>query len=240
VTPELQNKLNKYALINRKYQLFDKTQFLSTFSKIETEYLAKAWQYGSDEIQNKEIIKNANELPRKGKKEVSNRLLKFNSDTDDLFYYLNSKFDVKELKLDEEQIERRLRNTLAKRHQKILEAEIKKEERSRKIQEKVTEVKRKVISGVMMAIIPVLIVGFLFGSRIIDGFTPVDVLTNRIYEREVYEFSGSICRDGSTSHSQGRGTCSWHDGVRHKFYEGQHKLTKQECRILAKERSWID
>jgi len=200
VTPELQKKLNKYALINRKYQLFDKTQFLSTFSKIETEHLQEAWQYGSDEIQNKEIIKNASEISRKGKKVVSNRLLRFNSDSSDLFYYLNSKFDVKELKLDEEQIERRLRNTLAKRHQKILKAKIKKEERSRKIH----------------------------------------VLTNRIYEREVYEFSGSICRDGSTSHSQGRGTCSWHNGVRYEFHKGQHKLTKQECRILAKERSWIE
>ena len=109
-----------------------------------------------------------------------------------------------------------------------------------KNKEKLNKIKSKIISGITIAFIPIVIVGFLFGSRIIDGFTSVYVLTERIYEREVYEFNGSICRDGSTSHSQGRGTCSWHDGVRYKFYKGQHKKTKNECRIEAKKRSWIE
>ena len=108
------------------------------------------------------------------------------------------------------------------------------------MKEKLSRVKEKIVSGIATAIIPVIIVGFFFGSRIRDGFTSVDVLTERIYEREIYEFSVSICRDGTTSHSQGRGTCSWHNGVRYKFYKGEHKLTKQECRNLAEERSWID
>ncbi len=29
-------------------------------------------------------------------------------------------------------------------------------------------------------------------------------------------------------------------GVSYKFYKGEHKLTRQQCRSLAEERSWID
>lgn len=233
---EIQDKLNKYCLINRKYQLLNETDFISKFTNIKTEYLNKAWEYSCGEIQNSEIIKNTLELPKNGKKEITNRLQKFNFVSSDLYFYLNSKFDVKEFKLDDERIERRLRNTLAERHQKILKAEIKKLKRK----EKLSRVKEKIVSGIATAIIPVIIVGFFFGSRIRDGFTSVDILTERIYEREIYEFSGSICRDGTTSHSQGRGTCSWHNGVRYKFYKGQHKKSKEKCRIEAKERSWIE
>lgn len=233
---EIQNKLNKYCLINRKYQLIDEMQFSSIFSYIKSDYLKKAWEYSYTEIKNDEIIKNTDELPQNGNNEISKRLQKFNFISSDLYFYLNSRFEVKEWKLDDERIERRLRNILAERHQKIIKAEIKKSSK----QQKLKEVKDKIISVTALAFIPILIVGFFFGSRIRDGFTSVDVLIERIYEREVYEFDGSICRDGTISHSQGRGTCSWHNGVSRKFFKGQHKKSKQECEIEAKERSWIE
>ncbi|WP_281239926.1 hypothetical protein [Flavobacterium praedii] len=233
---EIQNKLNKYCIINRKYHLLDEKQFLSMFSNIKIEHLKKAWEYSFVEIQNKEIITSYVELQKNRKKEFSNRLRKFNFNSSDLYFYLNSEFDVKELLFDDEHFERRIRNALAKRHQIIIKTEIKKLKR----QEKLREIKDKIISTIAITFIPILIFALLFVSRIRDGFTSVDILTERIYEREIYEFDGSICRDGKISHSQGRGTCSWHNGVYRKFHKGQHKKSKKESRIEAQERSWIE
>ena len=175
-------------------------------------------------------------LFRSGEAEISLKLQKFNFESNDLYYYLNSKFDSKELKLDEEQVERRLRNILALRYQKIILDEINKLKRK----EKLIQFKEKVFEIALASIFPIIIFSFFFGTRIIDGFTTVDVLTERIYEREIYEFNGSKCNDGSTSHSQGRGTCSWHGGVDYKFYKGEHKYTLEECRKKAKDLSWIE
>lgn len=236
MTSKIQDNLNKYCLINRKYQILNDTEFYSKFSNIKIEFLKTAWDYGLNEIQNDEIIKNAVELPKQGKKEIEKKLRKFNFSGSELFYFLNSKFEVNELKLDDGQIERRLRNILAIRHQKNLNSEIKKLNRK----ERLNEIKDKILSGILTSIIPLIIIGIIFGSKIRDGFTSIDVLTERIYEREIYEFNGSICRDGNISHSQGRGTCSWHHGVQYEFYKGQHKKTRSECRIEAKEISWIE
>lgn len=233
---EIQDKINKYCLINRKYQLLDESNFTLKFSKIDIKDLKLAWKYGCDKIQNDEIIKDSKDLPKNGKKDISQKLQKFNFESNDLFYYLNSKFEVKELKLDEEKVERRLRNILALRHQKIILTEINKLKRK----EKLTQFKEKVVGIATLSIIPIIVIGFFFGSHIRDGFTTVDVLTERIYQREIYEFNGSKCNDGSTSHSQGRGTCSWHDGVNYKFYTGEHKYSLEECRNKAKDRSWIE
>jgi len=61
------------------------------------------------------------------------------------------------------------------------------------------------------------IVGLFFIPRIIDGLTPVEVLTEKIHEKSKYKFDGSVCNDGHISHSQGRGTCSWHQNGKITF-----------------------
>lgn len=81
---------------------------------------------------------------------------------------------------------------------------------------------------------------FFFGSRIIDGFTSVETLTERIHERSKHKFSGSKCNDGWTSFSQGQGACSWHNGVDYEFYKGEYTKTIDECRQEAEELSWLD
>ena len=90
-----------------------------------------------------------------------------------------------------------------------------------------------------ISIVSLILITIFFGSRIRDGFTDVNVLTERIYESSVYEYNGSKCRDGTNSHSQGRGTCSWHKGVLFTFYKGQHKKNKSQCKLEARKRSWI-
>ena len=81
---------------------------------------------------------------------------------------------------------------------------------------------------------------FFFGTTIINGLTSVDTLTKKIHERSKYKFSGSKCNDGSTSYSQGQGTCSWHDGVDYEFFKGDYAKSLEECRNEAKGLSWRD
>lgn len=233
---EIQDKINRYSIINRKYHLIDESSFYLKFNKFNIENLKLAWEFGYNKIQNNEIIKDTKELSKNGKEEVSKRIQKFNFESRDLFFYLNSKFDTKELKIDEEQIERRLRNIIALRHQKIIVNEINRLIRK----DKLNQIKERFVGISIIAIIPIIIIVFFFGSRIRDGFTSVDVLTERIYEREIYKFNGSFCNDGSTSQSQGRGTCSWHDGVAKEFHNGEHIYTIDECREKAKKISWIE
>jgi hypothetical protein len=37
---------------------------------------------------------------------------------------------------------------------------------------------------------------------------------------------GAVCNDGSTSHSTGRGTCSWHGGVDHYIDTSEISISK--------------
>ena len=80
---------------------------------------------------------------------------------------------------------------------------------------------------------------FLFGARVVDGFTPVEKLAEKIHERSKYKFSGSKCNDGFVSFSQGQGTCSWHDGVRYEFYKDEYSKTWEDCLNEAEKISWL-
>ncbi|MCG8796685.1 DUF3761 domain-containing protein [Tenacibaculum finnmarkense] len=233
---KVEELLNQYSYILRKYQLNNKDEYIYSFKNIELEILEKSWNYSFEKIKNRDIIKNTQTLPENGKRIVNKKFEELNKDIDSLYKYLKKEFDVKELKYDEERIERKLRNKLALIHQKKIKNKINNLIR----QQKIYETKRKIKSIAIISIFPILIFSFLFGEIIIDGFTSVDTLTERIYNREVYKFNGSKCRDGSLSHSQGRGTCSWHGGVRFKFYKGQHKKSMEECEKIAKKKSWID
>jgi hypothetical protein len=47
---KIQDKLNKYCIINRKYNLFNESHFFSKFSSLETEYLKRTWENSFKEI----------------------------------------------------------------------------------------------------------------------------------------------------------------------------------------------
>jgi hypothetical protein len=245
---EFQNTLNKYCIINRRYELnrrnelIDEINFFDSFPYIEFEYLKTAWDNSLLEISSKEIIFNSYHLiTRKGKIEISKKLKQFNYNSSDLFTYLNSSLQQMDLTPEGEIIERKLRNILARRYQKLIKSEIKILCNQQKLKDyKINNLKNKIISFIGFSFVPTILILFFFGSRIRDGFTTVDVLTERIYNREIYEFDGSICRDGSISRSQGRGSCSWHNGVSREFFKGEHKKSRKECENEAKVRSWIE
>ena len=235
INKSILKKIEKNAFIIRKYNLGDESYFYYKFPVASKIVLETIWEKEKKKIQNKEIIKNSNELNQTELISVNERFVKFENNTEKLYDYLISEFDFKKLKLDEENIERRLRNLLSEKFIELSSNEVPKEiKNDHEIR------KEKKQSRILTFAIIIGIFSFFFGSTIYDGFTRVEQLTERIHERSKYEFNGSICNDGATSHSQGRGTCSWHKGVNYKFYEGDYAKSIEECKTEAIEKSWME
>jgi len=235
----LLDKLKTYALVVRKYNLGDRNYFFSKFPAIKPSHLETAWAFGLKEIQNKEIIKNVGELHSSDLKIVESRVNKLESNPAKLFHYLDSEFDVKKLKLTEENIERRVRHLAAVRYLEIASIDILANNKGNHFSFKNT------ISGFLRickyAFVITLIVGLFFIPRIKDGFTSVDVLTERIHEKSKYKYRvGATCKDGWHSNSTGQGTCSHHGGVKEWLYETEYRKSIEECREEAKKLSWRD
>ena len=232
-----QDYLNRAALVSRKFNLGDEKYFFSKFSDADKIQLKEAWGFGQKKIQNREIIKDSSNLDAEENKIANERASGF-IDTETIFLSLNSEFDVKKLKLSEENFERRFRHILAEKYITIVSTQV------FSWHEKASSTTRvKAISffgKYKTAFIILTIFSAFSAPRIIDGLTPVDVLTQKIHENSKYKFDGSICNDGSTSHSQGRGTCSWHGGVNYKFYKGDYKKSIEECKEEAIKISWRD
>ena len=98
--------------------------------------------------------------------------------------------------------------------------------------------------GICIIVISIILgLNFTFANRpILYRFYSVDKLTEIFYEQKSNKrkFNGAVCRDGSISHSQGSGTCSWHGGVCHYFYKGNYIKTREECRREAQKFSWVE
>lgn len=250
----LQNKLNQYALTIRKYNLGDKNYFFSRLQKLNKNRLSRAWNFAQKKIQNREIIKDASHIAIEDFKYATFLSSTFENNTNELYQKLNSKFDVKELKLGDENVERRVRNILALRYLERLSVEI--QELQNKEVESFKSKSLRFVKKIKYGLIAVGIVGVFSAPRIIDGLTPaenilnnylheeypkikaskinVDVLTKYLHEDSRYKFSGAICNDGWVSHSQGRGTCSHHRGVDFYFYEGNYSKSIQQCKKESK------
>lgn len=247
---DIQNKLNQSAVIVRKYNLGDKIYFVTKFSSIDKSKLDTAWTFAENKIQNREIIKNASHLTAEETNSATLKNKTFDNNTIKLYEKLNSKFDVKELKLTDENIERKVRNVLALRFLQIISDEI---NEFSKIEAKSFKSKALRFTGkIKYGLIAIAVIGLFSAPRIIDGLTlpenllneylhdkyssiksstiNVDVLTNYLHEDSKYRFNGAICNDGWTSHSQGRGTCSHHHGVDYYFYEGDYSKSIEQCR----------
>lgn len=267
----IQNKLNQSALIVRKYNLGDKLYFVANFSNVDKHKLDTAWTFAENKIQNREIIKNASHLTDEETNSATLKTKNFDNSTIKLYEKLNSKFDVKELKLTDENIERKIRNVLALRFLQNISDEINEfsENKAKSFKSKFL----RFIGSIKYGLIAIAVIGVFSAPRIIDGLTlpenllneylrdkyssiksstiNVDVLTSYLYEDSKYRFNGAICNDGGTSHSQGRGTCSHHNGVDYYFYEGDYSKSIEQCRQdaiseiaelrkKALEKSWRD
>ncbi len=238
VKQQIQDKLNASAQIVRQYNLGDKYYFIRKFPNTNKAQLEIAWTFGQRKIQSREIIKDASAISAEETNKANLRANNIDNNIEAMFHYLNSEFDLKKLKLTDENVERRFRHILAEKYIGKISNEI-----SELTLKDNSSIKSKafVFFGKFKAVFIILGVVSVFAApKIIEGLTPVDVLTEKIHEKSKYSFSGSICNDGTTSHSQGRGTCSWHGGVSHKFYKGEYKKTIEECRKEAIKHSWRD
>lgn len=73
-----------------------------------------------------------------------------------------------------------------------------------------------------------------------DKFTPVDVLAQKLFERSKITNKGTVCKDGFISRSKGgKGTCSSHGGIDHRFEKTIYTKTLEQCRREAAATSWL-
>lgn len=238
--------LERYSLISRKYNLKNKADYLTSFSKIDVEILENAWLHGLKEIRHEEIIKDAScNFTIEQKSIINNRsIVMMLKNHQKIYSYLNSSFEPKKLKLSDENIERRFRYNIAIKYLQLIELEI---DQLRKEQLLPNKAKKIVLNAydsikapISIFICILLISSPFWFSTVRDGLTSVEKLTVRIHEKSKYTFDGAICNDGWVSHSQGRGTCSWHDGVDFYFYDGEYGKSIEECRKEAIKKSWRD
>lgn len=235
---QLQKKLNSLACIIRKYNLFDKVSFEIKYNFIETTIIEKAWIYGLKQIKNGEIVKDATILTDEERQTAQTAQSTFSNEPNSIYYYLNKQFYPKDLKLSDENIERHKRNLLAKRYIELVHKEL--EVLALDLKPTFENRTKWFLNKFKIALIIFGIISIFSIPRIIDGLTPVDVLAFKIYEKSKRTFNGAVCNDGHISHSQGRGTCSWHSGVDYYFYKGEYSKTIEECREEARKISWLD
>jgi len=238
VNPKIQDKLNSAALIVRKYNLGTYSFFQEKFNQHTKEDLDSSWAFSLSKIQNSEIVKDANDISQEEQESAVSKAKSFHFDLKNVFIYLNSGFDPKALKLTDEKIERRFRNIIALKYIEVLSTE--KVEIFYSEKKKLKSLIADFFGKYKIAIVLLSIVVVLSTPRLIEGFTPVEELAKKLHENSKYDFNGSICNDGKVSHSQGRGTCSWHGGVRYRFYTGDYSKSIEECRVEAKRLSWRD
>jgi hypothetical protein len=235
----IQSKLNNYALVLRRYNLGDKKYFFSKFPSIDDSILEIAWLYGLKKIQNTEIIKNASLLSEEDEKVIQIKVDNVGVNPDSIYLYLNSGFDVKKLKLADENIERRVRNIIAVRYIQNLSVEILQHHKKSKNSFKAKA--GRFVNRIKYGFVLVLVIVAFSAPRIITGLTPVDKLTEKIHKESGHQIRvGAICMDGWRSGATGRGACSHHGGVREWVYKTSYYKTLEECKIEAKRKSWRD
>jgi hypothetical protein len=233
------NLLQNSAQIVRQYNLGDEKYFFNKFPNSNKTQLTTAWTFAIRKIQNKEIIKDASNLSADEAQKAKEKAIHFDKSIQSIFFYLNSDFDVKKLKLADENIERRVRKILAEEYLDLTSKEI----TDLPIKDK-SSIKSKTItflSKFKAAFIILGIIGAFSTPRIIDGLTPVETLTTKIHDRSKYEYRiGATCSDGWHSNATGRGACSHHGGVAKWIYETAYHKTIEECRQEAEKISWRD
>ncbi|MFN0140004.1 MAG: hypothetical protein ACKVQW_07940 [Pyrinomonadaceae bacterium] len=253
----IQELLNRSAFLVRKYNLGNEQIFYNKFSKFPDSDLQHAWAYALKQVQNREIVKDASvQFDQHDSLQISLRVIKLGSNIGLIHDALMKKFDVRELKLSDENMERRTRHMLASRYLDLALTAAKKEWRlaNPTLTDWLTNFAKKHTTAIVVLSLA-LALGGLSTPRIIDGFTPPEILLNHYLESEYpkiearpitqevlanflredtrYKTSGSICRDGWISTSTGQGSCSWHGGVRHRYREGDYSLTVEQSQKNA-------
>lgn len=235
----MQNKLSYFALVVRKYNIGDKVYFFSKFPDIDNSALKIAWSYALKKIQNTEIIKDVSSLSEEAANVIKIKVDNVGNNSDSIYQYLNSGFDVKRLKFADENIERSVRNILAARYLQNLSVEIL--QLHNKSRNSFKAKTGRFVNRIKYGLFVILVIGAFSAPRIITGLSPVDKLTERIHKASGYKVRvGAICRDGWQSKATGKGACSHHGGVSEWIYATSYYKTLEECKKEAQRKSWRD
>lgn len=115
--------LQLYACLLRKYYIGEEDYMYITLSKIEKTEINTSWNYAVNTIKHDERIKNSLSITQGSFNLVTKRYDEFDNH-DQIVKYLLSEFDPSKIKLNDENIERRLRYLLAIKTLKSLEKSI--------------------------------------------------------------------------------------------------------------------
>lgn len=254
----IQEKLNICAKIIRKFDLGDKDYLRNSFRSQPQDKIDIAWRYGFDSLRHRDVIKNFRNLGQADIDEVDKQLEIIGEDKYEIYGYLFSQFEVDKLKLKEENLERRIRNRLARKYVQIVKSEIEpKVEKKEVVDYKVKKVIDNRVKRIkentgpsfidrnydklFTVFLCTLLGGFFFYPNIKEGFTPADKLAKEIYETSSYEYRiGAKCHDGWNSKATGRGACSHHGGVSEWKLKKKYRKSYSECMEEAVKRSWVD
>lgn len=231
--------LDRYSYVAVRYKLADRTGFTKSLAAYPKSWLTASWRRA-----NSAMIKESFVADSRNDNYINQAVLKHElsvaGDSIDTWYaYLKTPFLAEKWDWDTELAMRRARHQIASQFMGTATAELAKchndcttpKERELKEERRLQR----------LALFVILIFFSLpFWPRIKEGFTSVDTLTEKIYQESRYGFDGAICRDGWTSHSQGRGTCSHHGGVSYYFSQDDYRMTREQARVEAHKRSWID
>lgn len=236
---QIQNNLNIAAEIVRKYDLGDKQFFFNKFNNIDSDQLEIAWEFALQKIQNKEIVKDANNIADIDSEFANKIFLIFGDNYKAILHHLKIDFDSKKFKISGENTERRLRRLFAEKYIDFSVKEISKQSKRLKNAQKYNSSyilnKFKLISVILGIILLISL------PRIIRGLTSVETLTERIHEKSKYEYRiGAICSDGWDSNATGKGACSHHGGVNKWIYKKAYYKTISESKEEARKISWFD
>jgi hypothetical protein len=254
--------LKKSAEIIRKYNIPYEEDYFKTLKGIQRKDLIVRNQFAYDKVKNKQIIKDASvTFTEQEETEILSRIEIFGNERNRIYTYLTNDFNVKTLKLKEENLERRVRQILAKRYLGLLLSDA---NRLIEIEENKAISKRFPIVGKLanfiiqhkLKLFFLLLFNLIVTPKIVDHLKPPDAIAQDIIHEKFpeiksgsvtiedlahyyhweskYKFSGAECNDGWESHSHGRGTCSHHGGIDHYFKEGDYRKTYDECLQIAK------
>ncbi len=235
----LHGMLDRYSYVSVRYDLIDRTTFIKSLSPFPKAWLTASWGRSNLILIKENYVKDARKNITINPEILNHEIDSVGSTIEEWYDYLCLPFHENTMDSESEQAIRRAKHVIAEKFLATAKTELDKcYESCNTVKKRNKKDDRRQI--VISVIGTVLFFSLPFWSIIKEGFTSAEVLAVRIYEESRYGFNGAICRDGWTSHSRGRGTCSHHGGVGYFISRDDHRLTREQAFVEARKRSWID
>lgn len=231
--------LDRYTYVSVRYKLATQSAFIKSLDSYPRPWTSASWGRTNRALSSKDLVGDASHSDHIKQDVLEREITAAGSSLAEWHAYLCTPFTGENEDWGTELAMRRARQVIAKQFAATASEELAKcyKECATQRNRDSKETRRQERLTIFILL---LFISFPFWPRIKEGFTPVDTLTEQIYQHSRYGFNGAICRDGWTSHSQSRGTCSHHGGVSYYFSENDYRMTREQARSEAHKRSWLD